>query len=869
MNAILEISMNRLFRQKWALVFLVPFMALLLGGVVHAAAGINKAVLYYDDADKNSLRDIFENGEKQSEIGDMMKVVVKGGVFGNGTVFSFTTEINDQMNKRGVGGADWDPTGDDDSHEYFAVAQLYCGNNKISLTTPTDRPYYKIDYVLGYRFNDWSAVQSPNDYQTHAGITNIIKMGATGDADEDVHRKGANTSYANLSDNDNNNPAVANDGSLGKDIDSVLPADCNNALPRDKFDTRTDNYYGANLTDDDRKDIKKIVDAAGGTSGSYKSGDIPCVGGAMGWILCPVTNYMADGIRAIASFIDGMMQFRLLIGSSSGSGIRAIMNSFVNLANIMLVIAFLIVIFSQSSSIGLSNYNIKRMLPRIIIAAILINLSFYICAFAIDLTNIIGNSILGFVSGQGNDATISSGIAEHVPSPSGFQKVFGTILTAAVGIILLVMFFTPLIMGILVTFIILVARQVILLFLVVVAPLAFAAWLLPNTESWFKKWKDLFVGMLMAYPIVMLVFGIALFAADFISSPEIQNEDLSGGIITSATVGPIIPLVVLAIPLLALPFILKSSTAMLGRVSAQADKFLRGAKVDKGLDAAKARGVERGKFAGSNAYQSLYKKADGSDRVGSGALKWAQDRRRRSAAYRQARQKILEGRKAEAEHDINSQMLGALGEKGHYEGLAGEKLQQAVIAEEVKANKAIIENMQAQWKQEGISPDEIANKLAKAIADGDAHTIEAGMGSLAKMGAYGQNQIAETIGTAGAMPDNSQAAVERAMNDSGNYDSLIAGAGGVAKGKFDANGEFQLDYLGLNTEQTMKQSAQSAQYFSQQATHDLSSGDADVVKKARTAVDNAHRIVSDPRLATRVDSATLAHLEQTANLKTW
>ncbi len=304
-------------------------------------------------------------------------------------------------------------------------------------------------------------------------------------------------------------------------------------------------------------------------------GDTPCIGGAMGWIMCPIINYMADAVRAVAGFIDGMMQFKLLIGSESGKAIRDAMNNFIGLANIILVIAFLFIIFSQSSSLGLSNYNIKRMLPRIVVAAVLINLSFYICAFAIDISNIVGNSILGLISGQGTtDATISQGIAEStkISGPSSVQNVFGGLLAAAIGVVLLIVFFTPLVLGVILTFVILVARQVILLFLVIVAPLAFAAWLLPNTESWFKKWKDLFINMLMAYPIIMTVFGVALFASKFLSDPAIQDSETSG-LIGGAAVGPLIALVILAIPLLAIPFILKSSSSMLAKVANAAQKY--------------------------------------------------------------------------------------------------------------------------------------------------------------------------------------------------------------------------------------------------------------------------------------------------------
>src|SRR5690606_18319380 len=66
---------------------------------------------------------------------------------------------------------------------------------------------------------------------------------------------------------------------------------------------------------------------------------------------------------------------------------------FRDIANVLFVIAFFVVIFSQATSVGLSSYGIKKLLPRVIAAAILVNLSFFICQIALDITNIVGVSI--------------------------------------------------------------------------------------------------------------------------------------------------------------------------------------------------------------------------------------------------------------------------------------------------------------------------------------------------------------------------------------------------------------------------------------------------------------------------------------------
>ncbi|MGI8637256.1 MAG: hypothetical protein ACR2KZ_17830 [Segetibacter sp.] len=323
-----------------------------------------------------------------------------------------------------------------------------------------------------------------------------------------------------------------------------------------------------------------------GGSTADSNNDTPCHGGALGWVLCPLVNTMADGVRAIASFIDGTLQFKILANNSQGNGggIKDYWGRFVGLANILLVIAFLFIIYSQATGAGLSNYGIKRMLPRIVLAAILINLSFYICALAIDAANIIGNAVLGFFTGDSQG--ISAGLAKQagLSGPGGFQSAVGATLGAAIGVVLIVLFFTPLLLGVLVTFILLIARQVILIALVMVSPLAFAAWLLPNTEEYFKKWRKMFTDMLVAYPVIMAVFGVSLFASKVIGDISTQHTDNSTDLITSGTVSYIVSLVILAVPLLALPFLLKSASGSLGKVAGQFDRFKRESGLESGLN---------------------------------------------------------------------------------------------------------------------------------------------------------------------------------------------------------------------------------------------------------------------------------------------
>src|SRR5680860_295958 len=99
--------------------------------------------------------------------------------------------------------------------------------------------------------------------------------------------------------------------------------------------------------------------------------------GGIGWIVCPVVNFLAWTADSAFSLLND--NFLKTNPAIFGDTTQAAWGSMRSIANVAFVIAFLIIIFSQITSVGITNYGIKKLLPRIIIAAILVNLSFIIC----------------------------------------------------------------------------------------------------------------------------------------------------------------------------------------------------------------------------------------------------------------------------------------------------------------------------------------------------------------------------------------------------------------------------------------------------------------------------------------------------------
>jgi hypothetical protein len=186
-----------------------------------------------------------------------------------------------------------------------------------------------------------------------------------------------------------------------------------------------------------------------------------------------------------------------------------------------------------------------------------------------------------FVADQGS---ISASIGTLVSDGGGGAGgLFGSLAAGAILIGILIFILPFVLMSILSVFILLVGRQVVLMCLVLVSSFAFVAWLLPNTENYFQKWWKLFVQLLIIYPMIMLVFGASLYLSNLIGSEAgigIVSSDENAGVAGGA-LQRIVQLVILMIPLFALPGLLKGSNAIMGRIGSAANRVGGDLGVDK------------------------------------------------------------------------------------------------------------------------------------------------------------------------------------------------------------------------------------------------------------------------------------------------
>ena len=292
-----------------------------------------------------------------------------------------------------------------------------------------------------------------------------------------------------------------------------------------------------------------------------------CGIGGMGWLICPLMTFMGGIADASYSVISQFLNINpAVFGEGSDAvGAKQAWNFFRDIANVIFVLLFLWVIFSQVSSIGISNYGIKKVLPKLIVGAVLVNLSFYICQLAVDLSNILGftlkEALEGAVSGVGGSSSNSAIVSGLGTAVAGILVLTGTVLFAALAVSIPTLL--SLMLVLLVVLVILIVRQAAIVLLISIAPLAFAAWLLPNTESLFKKWVSMFRGLLMVFPIISLLYGAGKLAGAILMTTA--TSDPNDTAITMQFAG----LAASILPLGATPFVIKSSLNSLGSIGAK------------------------------------------------------------------------------------------------------------------------------------------------------------------------------------------------------------------------------------------------------------------------------------------------------------
>jgi hypothetical protein len=308
--------------------------------------------------------------------------------------------------------------------------------------------------------------------------------------------------------------------------------------------------------------IQGIV-STDGTAANGKKGDDPDItacennsGGLLGPALCAVIQGLDSGLNALYGLAIDYLQFGLYKPSDSGQGglrtaqyasVKGSWQIVARLSSSLLVVLFLIMIIAQATSNLIEPYVVKQLLWRIVLAFILINLSWFLFSAILEIFNIIAAGIRGIILSPVDNQNM---VAIATPGLTHNNLLDGILLgggTAAAGATLLAMFggklggfkgviswifylLAPIVVGAFITlmigFAIIVLRQGLIIFLAITSPFAVLLWVSPGTQKQFNQWKDLAWVCFVFYPAFQAFIAIGALLAYLLSA---TNKDASNG----------------------------------------------------------------------------------------------------------------------------------------------------------------------------------------------------------------------------------------------------------------------------------------------------------------------------------------------------
>ncbi len=251
--------------------------------------------------------------------------------------------------------------------------------------------------------------------------------------------------------------------------------------------------------------------------------------------------------------IDYVLSNPELLSLSGDNMVLVGWNFTLDLANLLLVVLFVVVAFAFILKIEM--FQPKKALRNLIIVAIFVNFSFLFCQILVDISNIVMTSLTNVVPDglAGTFVKEALGVADsQIGAILGYIIV--SLITAALSVVgyplfqvagllaanylflgSILNFFVQLTVilalgGVLITYLlVLIARIVLVKLLVVIAPLAFLAFVLPQTESMGKQWLNMILRWAsFVVPLAFfLLLGYVMAASLSISSTFELPSDIS------------------------------------------------------------------------------------------------------------------------------------------------------------------------------------------------------------------------------------------------------------------------------------------------------------------------------------------------------
>ena len=280
--------------------------------------------------------------------------------------------------------------------------------------------------------------------------------------------------------------------------------------------------------------------------------DVPSPGIFESYLVIPLLKAVLNFVTVLLSvaetifewIVDPKTMLAIMTNSSVYTTWRAVRDVF----NVVFI---MVLLFSAFATVfQYSKFNYKNVLLNLVLMALLVNFSYPIARFIVDLSNII---MYGFLQSMGGDSSFmtiiqKSGLKEilTVTEPNAFFLLSAIVFTFILSITLLVVA------------VLLVIRIVSLTIYIIFSPLAFVGSVLPGTKlaSAGSEWWTDFMKHCFAGPIIVFMLYIANVMMSAMASSGGKIEKIAQSQVGSMGVaGPAVAQLIMGISIFSLPII--------------------------------------------------------------------------------------------------------------------------------------------------------------------------------------------------------------------------------------------------------------------------------------------------------------------------
>lgn len=305
-------------------------------------------------------------------------------------------------------------------------------------------------------------------------------------------------------------------------------------------------YYGSNVDKNKPKPGEQGSadnDSKGGANDALQC-DVELLN-PLTWLMCPI---ITGAVEAIQQFDNAITQAMIVptnklfntgavvqgnASTETADAFYKAWSGFRYIALGLLVIVGLVMIISQAIGSGpFDAYTVKRTMPRLVAAIVLISLSWWLLKLAVVFSNDVGTGLRSIIYAPFSDfpaASIDNGGVALLSVAAG-----GALL--GLGLVGILSFAVTALIAVIIAFVVITFRVMLIMLLVVIAPIAIVAWILPNTQRAWKMWGDYFLRALVVFPIIVLFISIGRVFA--VIAKEIDNGLLGSLIAFIAYFGP-------------------------------------------------------------------------------------------------------------------------------------------------------------------------------------------------------------------------------------------------------------------------------------------------------------------------------------------